>query len=520
MKKYFLIHPLFFVLIPVLALYNTNKEWLYFNELFLPLTLVLVLALLLGLFFRFFSKDWSKIALITTAFLILFSFFGYLNDIFLLIVKIFNLSHIKHLDYFLSLAFFILIVFVLFYLVFDSKKAFQNLNKYLFIFGLLVSLSFVIELGYYFYNQETVNFNGEETIYLSEQEESLNSSYPDIYYLVFDAHARSDILQQLYDYNDQEFVNFLEEKGFFVAKDSHSNYPQTHLSMSSTLNLDYLDKVLVDKIDKEESDRTMLRPFLENSRVYRILDKYNYATVSLPPSWGGIARIKSDVVVSADKSLSDFNRIFLQSTPFKILLSTSHAVDIYKSALFSALKVIPEVSAISDSTFIYAHVMSPHPPFLFDENGNIKKDFNLIGKDGNHYFKVGGTLEEYKQGYADQVQFIDKKIEQVVSDILVKYPEGTQQPIIIIQSDHGSGMQTNWESLENTNLEERLAILNAYYVPEELKNKLYDSITPVNTFRLLFNHLFDQDFELLEDKLYFATWEQPFNFINVTDSLK
>ncbi len=49
---------------------------------------------------------------------------------------------------------------------------------------------------------------------------------------------------------------------------------------------------------------------------------------------------------------------------------------------------------------------------------------------------------------------------------------------------------------------------------------LYDSITPVNTFRLILNYYFDDDFELLEDNSWYIYYDETGKkLINVTDQL-
>ena len=48
-----------------------------------------------------------------------------------------------------------------------------------------------------------------------------------------------------------------------------------------------------------------------------------------------------------------------------------------------------------------------------------------------------------------------------------------------------------------------MAILNAYYVDNEVENQLYPSISPVNSFRLISNHYFGTNFPLLEDISYY-----------------
>ena len=55
-------------------------------------------------------------------------------------------------------------------------------------------------------------------------------------------------------------------------------------------------------------------------------------------------------------------------------------------------------------------------------------------------------------------------------------------------------------------------ILNAYYFPRRDYDNLYEGITPVNTFRVVFDTYFGQSFDILKDRYYFsrATKKQAF----------
>ena len=64
-----------------------------------------------------------------------------------------------------------------------------------------------------------------------------------------------------------------------------------------------------------------------------------------------------------------------------------------------------------------------------------------------------------------------------------------------------------------------MSILNAYYLPDQNTELIYDSITPVNSFRLILNAYFNANYELLEDKSYFSDYGQPYNFTDVTKIL-
>ena len=44
--------------------------------------------------------------------------------------------------------------------------------------------------------------------------------------------------------------------------------------------------------------------------------------------------------------------------------------------------------------------------------------------------------------------------------------------------------------------------MNAYHLPNKDDSLLYPSMSPVNTFRIIFNYYLGADFDLLEDKSY------------------
>lgn len=119
-------------------------------------------------------------------------------------------------------------------------------------------------------------------------------------------------------------------------------------------------------------------------------------------------------------------------------------------------------------------------------------------------------------GYRDELLFINSKVREAVEAIL---SEASRPAIIILQADHGPASMLDWETAENTNLKERFAILNAYYLPNRDRVQLYDSITPVNTFRVIFNRYFGTDLELLEDESYSSTYDRPWAFTNVTEQI-
>jgi hypothetical protein len=47
---------------------------------------------------------------------------------------------------------------------------------------------------------------------------------PDIYYIIVDGYARADVLREYYEFDNSEFLNGLEKRGFTVNDSSRANY--------------------------------------------------------------------------------------------------------------------------------------------------------------------------------------------------------------------------------------------------------------------------------------------------------
>ena len=157
------------------------------------------------------------------------------------------------------------------------------------------------------------------------------------------------------------------------------------------------------------------------------------------------------------------------------------------------------VPGLEGPKFVFAHVLIPHPPFVFGANGEEVEQsgaFTLGGADEEMPF------EERAAMYVAQVIFINQRISLVVEEII---DSSEIPPIIILQGDHG---------LDGP-LASQLAILNAYYLPEGGDQLLYETISPVNTFRIIFNHYYGGNYGLIEDISYYSRHADPFNFILV-----
>ena len=340
---------------------------------------------------------------------------------------------------------------------------------------------------------------------------------PDIYYLILDAYARSDVMNDLFKFDNSPFLKRLENQGFFVARESTSNYCQTPLSITSSLNFEYLDD-----LGKElGTDLTVLRERIGGNNLAATLDPLGYTFVSFSTGFEPTDLTDADLYLSPYPQFSEFHRLLIDRTPLWPFLFMDGDRDLFtqsRDRTLFALDRLAQIAADPRPTFTFAHIVCPHPPFLFGENGEdtSRRDKRFFVTDGVKFQAIGLEPDAYIQGYRDQAVYITERIEGVIGQILAQSKE---PPIVILQSDHGSGLRLNMESVEKTDLHERMSILNACYFPGQTYQGLYPTITPVNTFRVVLNTFFGAALELLPDRNYFSTWSQPYQFVDVTESV-
>ena len=109
---------------------------------------------------------------------------------------------------------------------------------------------------------------------------------------------------------------------------------------------------------------------------------------------------------------------------------------------------------------------------------------------------------------------------ETLIDALLSKSERTS--IIILQSDEGPYLYEaeDTKSLNPAAVRKRTGILNAYYLPGVKSKQLSPTITPVNSFRVVFNEYFGTKYKLLENKIYYIKNSQhPFDYTDVTDMM-
>jgi hypothetical protein len=329
-------------------------------------------------------------------------------------------------------------------------------------------------------------------------EDVVSDSSPDIYYIILDMYARADFLEKKYHYDNSEFLSFLTDRGFYVASQSRANYAHTPSSLTSSLNFMYLDDI-AEQMGDISTNYQPLFAMLKHNRVFQFLRHHGYTIVAFSSGHEFTEIRDADVYMRpAGWQPTDFQNALLSTTPLAALQKTQD--DIHRGRILYTFDHLADIARIEAPTFAFAHISSPHPPYVFGPNGEPV------------HYKPHVELEydEFVEAYVNQLIFISKKTQATIDEILAQSPE---PPIIIVQSDHGPVYLHH-------DIPERMSILNAYYFPDQNYDALYEGITPVNTFRIVLNGYFGTGYEILEDKSYFSELRNKiYSYTDVTDQV-
>jgi hypothetical protein len=497
--------PLLLALASLLYIYSGGASIVSPTEIFRPVIVVWVLILLLYPLAYWLTRDWNWAGLLMAVIVLgffarpgfVFDYLGVLLASLLLLVLIYRHIYKKTIQ----------LRHV--YLVVNSL----SIVTILFISTFLAGGFAAIPDSYYKNTWDVLQ--GRKYVTLNAEA----GAKPDVYYIVLDGYGRSDILQKFYGLDNTEFIDYLQQKGFVVPEKNRSNYPRTVLSVTSTLNMNYIDHFTP---QLEGTNITwILSPWLNHNLVRTSLERIGYSSVSISDDWSFTDLHNTDIYFKSHPIiLSDFERYIFSVTPLKTFLPyLQHLMSVptYESHRqnelnnFSSLTRIP---AIKGPKFVFAHILLPHPPFIFNSDGSPTNPAYPYSFEDS-LVKYPGPAEEYQQNYIGQVQFLNSQLEQVIDSILTN---STQPPIIILQADHGPRMLTDYQSFDNTCLEETFSNFSAYYLPGMEPGKVPDDITPVNVFRILFDEYFDARLPLLSNDQYYPNGEagSVYSFDDVT----
>ena len=513
-KKYIYACPLLVAVSPAVFLWCKNFGEVALREVLIT---VLVLAMLGGVTLAFFAlvlRNAEKSSLMAAITLVPVLFYNSIyNTLF------FNaLFQLRWRWAFIIITFALVIIF---YKIFKTKKDVSALNRFFATaIGIFISLS-LFQLAWH----SVVNYRNTTSNTVAVVPGSSDSELRDIYYIILDGHSSPEVIKDVMGFTEiDEFTNFLEQKGFYIAKESRSNYPTTAMSLPSSLNMGFLERPDLPKKYFQMTEDHLVKDFLKShgyryihfgAEAFTFFNKYADENINIgffSPYQEAI--LKNTIVTPIEKYFLGLNA----TTIVEKLGFLDARLMQWKRTLYQLDKLVEISKTENGPTFVFAHLLLPQGPYVFNADGSFVSDEELAKRT---------RLENYH----NQVLYIDKAIADVVDAIL---KNSKTDPIIILQGDHGFAFGIlaarepellkeltfkpgQKEQIIIPNVNYSFPNLNAYHLPDGGDKLLYDSISPVNTFRLILNYYFKQNLEFLDDTSYIIDPHDPTQFIPVEE---
>lgn len=326
-----------------------------------------------------------------------------------------------------------------------------------------------------------------------QQNTACEAEKPDIFFVVFDGYTSSQCLKEEFSYDNSPTDSTFQANHFFVSRSSRSNYNATPFSLSSTFEGQYLKPAL-------EKDKVTSKTFVQametfrNNHLLSFLKKLGYGVKNFGCFDLKDAPLKTDPYFkdAYSKQIDDqtlysrikrdigwnftVKNIFTGASRIPESYRQNKAYHLYRNnynwqALLKELQ-----TAAEEPRFVYVHLMLPHEPFYLNGEGKEVPDT---------------AVRTLKEAYLEQVKFSNALLKQLIPIAAAK---SHRPKVVLIEGDHGF---RDYDSVTSRNKE--FMNLNAYFFSDQDYNRLYDGISPVNSFRVVLNKYFCLSYPMLRD---------------------
>ena len=482
LKKY-PFSPFVLILFVFVHAYNYAYKWMNVFDLWDVFIYSVVAVITVFILFKKVLKSASRAAIISSLLILVFFYIEFLKDFVM-----------KYAGSYLHLRYTVpVVLIILIYIFYKIRKVNTSVVIRLnYFFNVLFLIYIVIDIGILSFNVflkpknklELMNENSATKVNRNVPNPQLK---PDVYFLVFDEYSSSVSLKQNYGYDNSSLDSFLISQGFFISQKSRSNYTYTVFSLASTLNLNYFKNAR--NLNFPDDFGLVWNCIYENQVFKTFKDEgYEIKNFSLFDINEHPARTQSfsrgwALRFVFDKSLYSAYMLLYLWIDHK---HYTHLLEKKMSDLHDEFQ-----SNTGRPKFMYIHFLLPHHPYIFDSIGAERSVFRNrnLGVDAN-------------SNYCNQLTFTNKVIKKVISNILLSH----KKKIIILEGDHGNRFYNLPDASAKAKYfsdKNEFKNLNAYYFFDRNYSQLYDGVSPVNSFRVVFNQYFNKQYPLLSDSSVF-----------------
>jgi hypothetical protein len=253
---------------------------------------------------------------------------------------------------------------------------------------------------------------------------------------------------------------------------------------------------------------------IKNSALRSVLEELGYTIIAIDSGYGLTQITDADQYVSSpkidDAGLWQIGIEFMlldttlgreivgllgeDASPHKKLFSAHRERVLFSLAELPRLAASDPQLAGSDPRFVFAHIISPHVPFVFGREGE-----EITGFDAYTLLDRRGGSDSNIELYRNQLHYLNSLVLEAIDGILASYDE---PPVIVLQADHGSKVYSAEEHSDSVKMDLQVPIFSARLVPKASEQDYYPGMTPVNTFRQILNLYFDAELDLESNQSY------------------
>lgn len=340
---------------------------------------------------------------------------------------------------------------------------------------------------------------------------------PDIYLVILDTWADSDVLRQVYGVDDTAFRDSLRQLGFALPA-VRANYHITSMTLASMLNASYLDRA-ARVFDRGWTNLRPLYSAIRDDRVTEFLQRSGYELYFVPSTpWRGTleharARIHLTTPTTRFARGAWLRSVLMPALWPRTLIGSLLPDWVQPSTAEKVMSTFGGTLQLIESPgpkFVLTHSMAAHFPFAVDAGCHPRPDIETAPE---------GESPRSVEAYADGIRCSERAVLHLVREILRRSP---RPPVILLQGDHGPrslGVPWTGDPSRITDLQvwERFGTVGAYYLPGGAR-VLPDTVSPVNVMRATLSHYAGADLSPLPDRMLFSSMDRPYRFVELTSA--
>ena len=451
--KHLIIFPFLLAFFPSWILILKNYDELIFQDILISLAIVSV-SIIIWIVIRKIIKNSNKAALITGVGVVFFFYFGYVQDA-LKGILVSNIP-VNKTSILVPISIIIFIILTIYFI--KSKNNFESIIK----IANVVSITLILVVCVQFIIP------------------GASAEKPNVYHIILDEYTDNEILTKKFGYNNEKFLEFLNNNGFYMHDKLFSTFGSTVKELNVILNMEYPKKLGWVSEDYES---------LNNNKVMSIFSNQDYSVIETNSMmrWKNFSDVDTKLCYDTNFINSEFLDQVLGKSIIRYFLE-KYQQDTRRDTVRCTFDVLNEITLKTDGPkYVFSHVYVPHPPFLFGPNGeNVIPDRREIS---------GLQSWENPQGYINQLIYATNEITVVIKNIVKNDPNA----IVIVQGDTGTLTGADISKKTMKEIYQAHSILYAVRIPDVEDS---DYMIPVNTYRIIFNNYFNMNYDYLEYHSY------------------